>query len=87
MVLKVYSVYDSKACAYLQPFFCVNRAVALRSFMTAVQDRGSDFSRFSGDYTLFEIGEWNQIDGLFKVRDSFENLGVATQYLNSEVSS
>lgn len=86
MTLKVYSVFDSKAGAFLQPFFCVNRAVALRSFMTAVQDERSEFHRYAADFTLFEVGEWDQMDGKLSCFDVKENLGLASQYLNREVN-
>lgn len=60
MILKVYSIYDSKAEAYLQPFFCVNNNVAMRHFRAAVNDPSHDFGKYSSDFTLFLIGEWDQ---------------------------
>lgn len=81
MVLKVYAIFDSKAGAYLQPFFCVNRAVALRTFMSAVQDRGSDFHRYAGDYQLFELGEWDQVHGVFEQHETKVALGLASEFL------
>lgn len=77
----IFSVYDSKANAFLQPFFCVNRAVALRSFMQAAQDERHDFHRFAADFALFEIGEWDPVSGKFECFEKFENLGLASQYL------
>lgn len=79
--MKVFSVYDSKAQGYLPPFFCVNAAVALRSFQSAVQDSGHDFHRYSGDYTLFELGEWDSENGKFENLLTPHNLGVAVQFL------
>lgn len=81
MIMKVYSVFDSKATAFLQPFFAVNRAVALRSFARAVNEEGSDFHLYAGDYTLFELGEWDQMSGKFVAGDVMENLGIGSQYL------
>lgn len=82
--IRVYSIFDSKAIAFLQPFFCVNNAVAIRNFTKAVQDERSDFHRFAPDYTLFCIGEWDQFTGEFKNLEAKEALGVAVQYLNVE---
>ncbi len=82
MLFKIFSVFDSKAEAFLQPFFSVNRAVALRSFAQACQDSQSDFHRFAGDYTLFEIGEWSAADGILVQYEAKLNLGLASQYLN-----
>ncbi len=78
----VYSVFDSKVGAFLLPFFSRNRAVALRSFTTAVQDSDSDFHRYAGDYTLFEIGEWEPEKGIYTPLESKLSLGLASQFLN-----
>ncbi len=78
----VYSVFDSKVGAFLLPFFSRNRAVALRSFTTAVQDVNSDFHRYAGDYTLFEIGEWEPEAGIYKPFEAKLNLGLASQFLS-----
>ncbi len=77
----VYSVYDSKVGAFLTPFFSRNRAVALRSFTSAAQDVGSDFNRYAGDYTLFEIGEWMPEEGKWSPLDAKVSLGLASQFL------
>ncbi len=81
MEFKIFCVFDSKAEAFLQPFFSVNRAVALRSFTQACQDSQSDFHRFAGDYTLFEIGEWSAVGGELVQYEAKVNLGLASQYL------
>ncbi len=81
----VFSVFDSKVGAFLTPFFCKNRAVALRSFMSACQDVGSDFHRYAGDYTLFEIGEWDPEKGNWKQHEAKQNLGLASQFLEEKV--
>ncbi len=77
----VFSVFDSKVGAFLTPFFCRNRAVALRSFTSAAQDVGSDFNRYAGDYTLFEIGEWMPEEGKWSPLEAKVNLGLASQFL------
>ncbi len=80
----VYSVYDSKVGAFLTPFFCRNRAVALRSFMSACQDTSSDFYRYAGDYTLFEIGEWCSVEGKWSPLEAKANLGLASQFIEEK---
>ncbi len=77
----VYSVFDSKVGAFLLPFFSRNRAVALRSFTTACQDESTDFHRYAGDYTLFEIGEWEPEKGIYSPLESKLSLGLASQFL------
>ncbi len=63
MLLALFSVWDSKAAAYIQPFFAVNNNVAIRMFETAAQDSGHDFYRHAEDYTLFRIGTFDQEKG------------------------
>lgn len=78
---KVFSIYDSKAKAWLQPFFATNAAVAVRMFERAVNDTSSDFNRFAGDYTLFEVGSWSEDDGVLLETSPKVSLGVAVEFL------
>lgn len=80
-MLHVFSVYDSKAKAYLQPFFCSTVAVAMRSFGAAVNDERHDFHRFAGDYTLFEVGLWYDDVGRLVELEPKVSLGVAVEFL------
>lgn len=79
--MKVFSIYDSKAEAFLQPFFCVNAAVAVRSFQRAVQEEGSDFNKYAPDYTLFELGDWDQESGVFVNREAKVSLGMGIEFV------
>jgi len=61
--LMVFSIFDSKAMAFLQPFFCVNAAVAVRTVERAVNDPNTDFHRFATDYELYQLGTFDSFDG------------------------
>ncbi len=63
MILVQYTIWDSKADAYITPFFSVNDEVAIRSFSSACTDEGHDFYRHAEDYTLFRVATFNQADG------------------------
>ena len=78
----VFSIFDSKAEGYLQPFFCVNRGVALRQFMAAIQEESHQFHRFASDYTLFEVAQFDEKSGRFIVPEAFVSLGCAVEFLN-----
>ena len=41
------------------------------------------FHKYSGDYTLFELGEWDDNAGSYSMSVKV-NLGLATQYKNQE---
>lgn len=66
MRLIVCSVYDSAVGAYLQPFFCRSKGEAIRSFMSACEDKQSNFARFAKDYTLVYFGHWDDQSGEFE---------------------
>lgn len=59
MKYKIFAVYDSKAEAYMTPFFMNKTEQARRSFADACQNPDLPFGRHPGDYTLFEIGAFN----------------------------
>lgn len=81
---KVFSIYDSKAKAWLQPFFATNSAVAIRMFERAVNDENTDFNRFAADYILFEVGAWSEHDGDLLNLATKLSLGVAVEFLKGD---
>lgn len=56
MKINVYSVYDSKAAVFNPPFHIVNDMVAIRHFETLVNDSRSTVFGHSEDYTLHQVG-------------------------------
>jgi len=85
MKLNVFSVYDSKAEAYLPPFVSQNRAVAIRSFTAAAQDSTHNFCRHAADYTLFEIAEFDDVAGQLTPLKAHVNLGCALMFVGPDV--
>lgn len=79
-MLKIFSIHDSKAEAFIQPFFAPTSAAALRMFETAANDETSDFHRYAGDYTLFELGEFEPLTGQIETLETPHNLGLAITY-------
>ncbi|WNK12698.1 MAG: nonstructural protein [Microvirus sp.] len=82
MILKMYSVYDNKAQAYLAPFCCVNNMVALRMFGDSAGDANHMFNRHPLDYHLFEMGEFDDVSGLVQAVLPV-NLGAAAMFSDS----
>lgn len=80
---KIFAVYDSKAAAYLPPWISENAATAIRRFEASVQNPETDFARFPGDYTLFELGDWDQHSGEIRMNQAHTNLGTALSYLQN----
>ena len=82
MKQKVFSVYDCKAKAYLQPFHVNNSAVATRMIADAVADPNHMFNKHAADYTLFEIAEFDDETGQFTPDYGHVNLGCLITFLN-----
>lgn len=83
MQLTVFSVHDSKAEAFICPFFSQNSAVGLRMFAQAVNDRAANFFNNAGDYTLFELGTFDQDKGQFTEHDTPINHGLALSFIQA----
>lgn len=81
MMLKVFSVYDKAAGAFLQPFFAPTSGLAIRSVADAVSDTAHQFNRHAGDYTLFILGEFNDADGSFSRMVEPEKIITCTELL------
>lgn len=64
MITKLFGVYDSKALAFLQPFFSVSNGAAIRAFEDVVRDGQSPISKHPGDYQLYELGQFDDRSGL-----------------------
>lgn len=80
MSIKIFSVFDSKAEAFLLPMFMQSRGVAIRSFTAAASDEKHDFSRYAADYTLFELGEFDERSASFKLHSAPVSLGTALEF-------
>lgn len=63
MLKRVFAVYDSKVEAYMQPFYARTTGEALRSWEQACNDGNSPMSQHPSDFTLLEIGEYNEKTG------------------------
>lgn len=84
MLLKIFNVYDSKAETYMQPFFMQTTGQALRSFEDTVNDPSTVFNKHSADFTLFEIGTYDDQTAQIITLESKINLGTALEYIKQE---
>lgn len=81
MKIKVFSVYDSKVQAYMQPFFATTVGAATRSFSDACLNEESQFAKHPEDYTLFQVGEFDDSEGGFLAFPAAVSLGNALEYV------
>lgn len=75
--MKIFSVYDSKAEAYMQPFFADSVGQAERSFIEACNDPSTSLCKYPDDFTLFEFGDFCEFNGKFTLRETPRSLGLA----------
>lgn len=59
--MKIFSIHDSKAEAYLAPIYFKTPAEAIRAFSTACEDTSTSFYKYPSDYTLVELGEFDEV--------------------------
>lgn len=78
--MKIFTVYDSKAEAYLQPIYLRNKAEAIRAFETSCNDGTTQFNKYPEDFTLFEIGEWDESKGRLLPYDAAIPLANAVEF-------
>lgn len=64
MKLKMFAIFDSKAEAYIPPFFCPAVGQATRSFSDAVNSNSHQFGKHPYDFTLFLLGEFDDHTGI-----------------------
>lgn len=77
---QIFTIFDSKAQAYLIPFFEKTNALAIRAFTSAVNDSTHQFSTYPEDYTLFHLGEYDEDTAELTTLPSPQSLGVAIEY-------
>lgn len=67
MKLKVFSVFDSKAAYFGNPFYEQREASAVRAFSDAVNSNveGNLWSKHPEDYSLFLLGEFDNETGSY----------------------
>lgn len=82
MIQKVFGVRDSKALAFLQPFFAVTAGAAIRAFTDAVNEGNSPLSKHPGDYILYELSDFDDATGSFVCLGQIKMLGTGSDYVS-----
>ncbi len=75
MIHHIFALYDSKAESYTRPFLCRTVGEAVRDFAYSVNDPAQKPSQYFGDFTLFQIGEYDDQTGGITQLKAHINLG------------
>lgn len=69
MTQKLFTVHDSKAEAYLPPFMARTNGEATRMFEASCKNEKSQFFSNPSDFTLVQLGEFDERTGLITSLD------------------
>lgn len=81
MIMRIFSVYDTKAGAYMQPFFMNHAGGALRAFSDLCNDASHPFGKHPEDYVLFELGMYDDDGSKFSIHEAPFSLGVGIELI------
>lgn len=87
MLYKICCVLDAAAGAYLQPNFFRATEEAIRAFRLSCnsKDDSNLFTRSPKDYTLVELGIWDDVAGTISLYDQDVVLGNAVEFIDKIV--
>lgn len=74
MKILVVAIRDSAVDAFSPPFFVPSTAAAVRSFGDALRDPQGAMGKHPADYTLYQLGEFDEDTGRFTNLDSPQQL-------------
>ncbi len=84
MILKVFSVYDSKVESFFKPFYSQTKGEAIRSFTEISNDKQSQIGKYPEDFTLFELGDYDDSNASFKLLDTPKSVGLAIEFVKKD---
>ena len=65
-ILRVCSIYDSKAEAYMNPMFVPAIGIASRDFIDAFTSSDNKMSKHRSDFILYEVASFDTSNGSFE---------------------
>lgn len=80
MLLKIFSIRDDKAGYFNTPFFQRTTGEAERSLQQLVSDKNTLPGKYPEDYSLYEIGSYDDQTGLITAEDSPRHIVKAVQF-------
>jgi hypothetical protein len=84
---QIYCIHDACANAYLKLMFSPNQGLILRSLVDELSRPDSDFLRHPDDYTLFLMGEWDDVTGDIKPLTTPKKIGRINEFIPNNTPS
>jgi hypothetical protein len=82
MKLKIYSIYDNKAQAFLPLFQVRADGEALRQFKELANNKQTNISKYPEDFALMEMGTFDDAHGKINALSAPKNLGLASEFVD-----
>lgn len=86
-MLHIFSVFDSAAGAFLDPFHAQTTEVAMRMMREICNRPDHQFSKYPEDYTLFEIGSFDPQTGVLEPLATPHPLGLALSFKDNHTAA
>lgn len=74
MKQNLYTVHDTKANAFLTPFYLPNDGLAIRAMEDCVRDENHKFNVHAQDFSLFKLGEYDDQSGKHQMLEAPRNI-------------
>lgn len=84
MIKKLFSVYDSKSGVYSAPFMEHSNASGIRAFETGCKDKNTMMFSYPQDYTLFELGTFDDQTAKYELLATPKSLVMAQELVAKE---
>lgn len=83
MKLIAFSVFDSKSEVFSPPICFGTKGMATRWFSDMANGQNKAIADHPSDFTLFQVGEFNDGTGTFVTLPAALNLGLATTFVKN----
>lgn len=80
---RIFSIFDSKLDAFAPPFFMSTLGQATRAFTDEAFNPQSLLSKHPEDYTLFELGEFDDQNAAFTLHPTPKSIGLALEFVST----
>ena len=84
---KIFSIHDAAAKSYIAPFFLPEEGQAIRGFKSAVNNPDHAFGQWPNDYSLMQIGEFDDQTCTITMLQTMKPLGNGLNFLQNETNS
>lgn len=79
-MLEIYAIMDTKAGAFMNPFYPRSLGEAVRSFSNEANNPESPLGKYPEDFNLFHLGKFNQVTGEISLEPSPKSIGTAANF-------